>query len=270
MIIQTNAPDRKVLVKALVEITKSDAKYNGPPSFSYTVGDFTINRNGTVSFEGPADSDDADRLINELARRGFVDGGDGDVEELVINVPTEGMNGAMLRNLVFMIKSKQYLLNKVSARENFTVSDKLIAALTETEPNSAEEFFALCSRHEIRGLAFRDGYAAFSFPISESPAKNRAYAELAAFMVARVKEASRVLPTEQKPENEKYYLRTWLLRLGFTGDGAKESRKSLLAGLRGHTAFRTPADAERHKARLASRKIDFDCFSDLPEDEDRN
>lgn len=257
MIIQTNAPDRKVLVKALTEITQSEAKYNGPPTFSYTVGYLTVDRNGAISFEGPAGRVEIERLIDELEQRGFVDGGEDDVEEMEINVPIEGVNAAVLRNLVFMLKSKQHLLNRVTGLENFSVSDKLIAALSENEPNAVDDFFAFCSQYEMRGVAFRDGYAVFSFPISENPAKNRAYTELASFMVARAKDASRISSAEQKPENEKYYFRSWLLRLGFTGAGAKESRKALLASLSGHTAFRTPADAERHKARLSARKADL-------------
>ena len=73
-------------------------------------------------------------------------------------------------------------------------------------------------------------------------------------MVAQAREAKRVSAKEQKPENEKYYLRSWLLRLGLSGEGGKASRKALLAGLKGHTAFRTPADEEKHKARLLAEK----------------
>ena len=38
----TTAPDRKTLVKALAEHFEFDATYVGPPTFSYKVGDITI------------------------------------------------------------------------------------------------------------------------------------------------------------------------------------------------------------------------------------
>lgn len=35
------------------------------------------------------------------------------VEGLTVQVPTDGMDGIALRNLLFMLSSKQYLLNRV-------------------------------------------------------------------------------------------------------------------------------------------------------------
>lgn len=255
MEIKTNASDRKALAKAIAEIAGAEAKYDGPPSFTYTVDYFTIGRDSTISFDDRADSEEVEHLIEELAERGFIDKAD-DAEELEINVPIEGMDGEAFRNLIFMLHSKQYLLNRVTRRENFAVSDELIAALGNNPPDGYEAFCAALSADagELKGVCFNEDAVTFTFPVSDDPAKNRAYAELSAFMVARAKEVGRVTSTEQKPENEKYYLRSWLLRLGFTGEGGKESRKALLAGLNGHTAFRTPADAEKHKARLAARK----------------
>lgn len=94
----------------------------------------------------------------------------------------------------------------------------------------------------------------FTFPASENIEKNRAYVELIAMMVAYAKKAKRVSPKAKEPENEKYYLRVWLVRLGLGGKESKESRKALLEGLKGHTAFRTPLDAEKHKDRILKRK----------------
>lgn len=255
MEIKTNASDRKALVKAIAEITGAEAKYNGPPSFSYTVDYFTVERSGSVTFDDRADSEEVELLIDGLTERGFIERTE-DIEELEISVPIEGMGGEAFRNLLFMLHSKQYLLNRVTRRETFAVNEGLIAALTDNPPDSYEAFCAALSADtgELKGVRFDEDKVTFIFPIADDPAKNRAYAELAAFMVARAKDADRVTAAEQKPENEKYNLRSWLLRLGLTGEGGKASRKALLAGLKGHTAFRTPADAEKHKARLAARK----------------
>ena len=97
----------------------------------------------------------------------------------------------------------------------------------------------------LKGLTVEDGKVTLSFPLSPDSAKNKADAELAAKIIKRAKEAKRVSATPVVEENEKYYLRIWLVQLGMAGAANKESRKALLAGLKGHTAFRTKEDAEK-------------------------
>jgi hypothetical protein len=144
----------------------------------------------------------------------------------------------------------------VVGKDHFSISDDFINTLQTNLPENKEEFLNLYGENTeaISGLSFEDDKVTFTFPGSEKPDKNRAYVELAAMMVAHVREAKRISPKASEPENEKYYLRVWLVRLGLGGKGAKDSRKALLEGLKGHTAFRTSADAEKHKARLRERK----------------
>ena len=54
-----------------------------------------------------------------------------------------------------------------------------------------------------------------------------------------------IRPDESIEENEKYYMRIWLLRLGFGGKEGKEVRNLLLKNLKGHSAFRTEANKQR-------------------------
>ena len=51
-------------------------------------------------------------------------------------------------------------------------------------------------------------------------------------------------------------MRGWLVSIGFGGSEGKETRSFFLKGLKGHTAFRTPEDAEKWKAnrKAESRK----------------
>ena len=48
MRMQSTAPDRKTLVKALAEHLGEEAVYCGPPSFAYTIGGVTVDREGQV------------------------------------------------------------------------------------------------------------------------------------------------------------------------------------------------------------------------------
>ena len=51
MEIKTTARNRKDVVNAIREFTGGDSVYLGPPTFAYQVGNFTIDRDGTVTVE---------------------------------------------------------------------------------------------------------------------------------------------------------------------------------------------------------------------------
>ena len=72
-------------------------------------------------------------------------------------------------------------------------------------------------------------------------------------MVCQAREQKRIDPEERIEENEKYYMRIWLLRIGFGGRDMKESRNTLMENLKGHSAFRTQADIDRAKVRTKQR-----------------
>ena len=72
-----------------------------------------------------------------------------------------------------------------------------------------------------------------------------AFTHLAAAMAQQAREQKRIKPDETIEENEKYYMRIWLLRLGFGGKEGKEVRNLLLKNLKGHSAFRTEANKQR-------------------------
>ena len=63
--------DRKQLVTVMAEILNCPAKYKGAPSFTYEVNYFTIDKNGTISFDDRADSEEIKKLIERLHEQGF-------------------------------------------------------------------------------------------------------------------------------------------------------------------------------------------------------
>ena len=82
------------------------------------------------------------------------------------------------------------------------------------------------------------------------------HAELAACMAKTAKEAKRVSPKATIEENEKYYMRVWLVRIGLGGKDGKETRKVFLSRLKGHTAFRTEEDKEKWKERNSKKSTE--------------
>ena len=79
---------------------------------------------------------------------------------------------------------------------------------------------------------------------------------MAACMVKTAKEAKRVSPKATIDENEKYYMRVWLVRIGLGGKDGKDTRKVFLSRLKGHTAFRTEEDKEKWKERNSKKSTE--------------
>lgn len=66
-----NLTDRKPFVKALEEITGAKALYKKTPTYAYEVDYFTITREGNLTFNDMADSEEIERVLEALAQHGF-------------------------------------------------------------------------------------------------------------------------------------------------------------------------------------------------------
>ncbi len=242
MRIETKTDNRRKMVQDIAEFTGEELRYVGPPTFSYTVGRLTIDRDGVITSET---EEGEDLLTQFLQEKGYLEA---PVDEVKIEIPADTGDGKFLQNLLAMIHARAYLLNQITRYETFAVSDSLLEKLEQLPEENAYEIFQTlltADTEGLKGLMVEDGKVTFAFPLSPDSAKNKAYAELAAKIIKRAKEAKRVSATPVVEENEKYYLRIWLVQLGMAGAVNKESRKALLAGLKGHTAFRTKEEAEK-------------------------
>lgn len=243
---KTNAPDRKTVVKIMEEILNQKSIYMGPPSFGYEVGVFRIDRNGMVETESEKEGE---WMQNELIARGLTEA---EKDKLNIDIPLEGITADALKNLIYIIHSKQYLLERSVGMKVLGVSDSLVDRLGTAEELAIEEMITIITEEENIGISFLSDRIRFSgFPFSVETAN--VYTELISNMVKAAKEQKRINPAEVIEENEKYYMRSWLVRIGFGGKDGKEARKVLLSNLKGHTAFRTSEDEARWKERYAKK-----------------
>ena len=71
MEVKMNTTDRKGLVKAIAEITGTTAAYKGAPTFAYEIGEYTIDRNSTLTFTDKTNADNQCILINADGLIGF-------------------------------------------------------------------------------------------------------------------------------------------------------------------------------------------------------
>lgn len=228
-------PERKRLVKAISEFTGESAKFLGPPSFSYEVGFFTIDRDGRVSFDARADSETVENLIAALAAEGFtVDAPETEtaVDEptelsdtgLQILLPLEGFDPDSLDRLTKLIDSKAALIKKALGADRLTVQ----------------------MRNEAVCFPWWD-----TMP---SPEETDAYTAFIAALCRMAKEAKRVTATEKDVDSEKYAFRGFLLRLGFIGAESKEQRKLLLKNLSGSAAFPNKEKADAFSAAQKAKR----------------
>ena len=244
MKIETNAANRKDVVKAVSGILGQPAKYMGVPNCSYQIGNCTIDKSGAVETE---DEKTAELVTAGLTEQGFIGSPEPEADETTVSLPMEGMTAEGLKNLIFLTHSKQYLIGRAFAEDVFRIPTALVEALGSKEIPDAETFMQTFQIHEdeCRGISFQDGKITFTLPTADDPDMIKAFTHLAAAMVQQAKEQKRISPKEAIEENEKYYMRIWLLRLGFGGAEGKEIRDLLMKNLKGNSAFRTEENKQR-------------------------
>ena len=244
MRIETNAANRKDVVKAVSGILGEPSKYLGVPTCAYQIGNCTIDKKGAVVTE---DEKTAEMVTAGLTEQGFLGEPQPEADETTVSIPVEGMSAEGLKNLVFLTRSKQYLINRAFAEDVFRVPTALVEELGSTEIPDAETFLQTFQNHAegCRGISFQDGKITFTLPTAGDPGMIKAFTHLTAAMVRQAKEQKRISPKETIEENEKYYMRIWLLRLGFGGRDGKEVRDILTKNLKGHSAFRTDENRQR-------------------------
>lgn len=262
MEIETNAENRKELAKALAEHFGESAVYQGPPTFAYRIGNITVDRNSRIVFEDEGLAEEIRSILSENGAectQGHT-AQESVQEEGGINVrlPMGETKPQGIINLINMLHAKQYLINKAVGEERFSIENGLVEELAgKTFENTGEAVSFITSRSgECRGLEFSEDSIAFTgFPYTEDPTAVRVYCELAAAMLRKASENKRVNPKPTIEENEKYYMRVWLVALGFDGSSGKEVRNYLVKHLKGHTAFRTEADRIKwQEARKAAKE----------------
>ena len=268
----TNAPDRKKLVKAIAEHFELDPAYNGPPTFSYNIGAINLDRDGMLTIE---DAETAARLKAFLIEKEWLDSDAAeeteapaeetpadeaapDLEETVMKVgyPLEGMTATAMTNLIHLLYSKQYLIAKSVREELIAITEEAISKLHEQNPQTIEDCITLIHdlirRGCIKGMAISETEVILAFPLTEDDATRAAFQHLGVSIINFAKAATRVAADFQKPEAEKYHMRGWLLRLGFGGPANATARKILLQHLAGCSAFPNAEQAKRHADKYAA------------------
>lgn len=230
----TAGAERKALVKAMGEILNVKPKYCGMPSAAYEIDYFTVDKQGTVTFDDSADSEEVENLLEQLAERGIAAGSletaqdwlDARSEEVIGETDTEPqgetvgltvempLDKVLVGNLTNLLEAKGSLIKKALG------ISKLPLEITEEQIS----------------------FPWFSDDLDADTA--RAYTNFIAALCKMSREQKRISNTEKAVENEKYAFRCLLLRLGFVGAEYKRDRKILLKNLTGSSAFKNSVAKE--------------------------
>ena len=181
--------------------------------------------------------------------------------DLELAFPVSQHNGVTLRNPVNLLYSRGKLIGKATGG-HFHVEEGLVEKLKDDSCTFAiMNFINAVSDYEaehgaaLEGLKITTEKVIFTgFPTASDHEHLTAFAQLAVLMNQQAISQKRIQAKDVNDENEKYALRTWLLRLGMNGPDFKETRKILMENLSGHAAFRTDEEAQKFLAREKAKR----------------
>ena len=230
--------ERKALVAAMGEILEAKPQYLGAPGFAYSVGPYTIDKEGAL--EGDACEAAFASLLEALAQRGFLPEGtpapDVAAEEVVaVELPDAGFHYTAAENLKRLIAGKAPLIR---------------AALGGDLAESAYALPVIFAEDKVRFPWFRPGMDADT---------TDAWMRFVCALCETAKKQKRVILTEKAYDgSEKYAMRCFLLKLNFIGDEYKAARKVILANLSGNGSFKS---GEGKKQAAETTAALGDCLS---------
>lgn len=176
-------------------------------------------------------------------------------------IPIGHHTGISLRNLVNLIYSRGALISRATGG-HFSADEELVEVLKDdTCTYTRANFLAMLSDYEaqhgeaLHGLKITENEVIFTgFGRAVDMEALTAYGQLANQMNAQALTQKRIQAKHVNDTNEKYALRIWLLRIGMGGAEFKKPRAILMKPLGGHTAFRTPEEAQKAKEKAQRQR----------------
>lgn len=231
-----NLTDRKPFVKALEEITGAKAVYMRTPTYAYRVDYFTVTREGNLTFDDMANSEEIECVLEKLDQRGFhCESYENDKTK-----PKMGCEEPLTDcQPVYQLPETEPQNEIVGLTVAMPLDKVLVGNLT----NLLEAKGRLIKKAlGISELPIKITQEQISFPwftdgLDTDTAK--AYTGFIAALCKMSRERKRISNMEKAVENEKYAFRCLLLRLGFVGAEYKADRKILLKNLTGSSAFKS-------------------------------
>lgn len=214
--------DRKKMVKAIEKELGVKAKYLGVPSCAYQIDIFTVEKDGTLSWDDLNDTDPAgiekssrvvDACVMETGNSPTEWDENTEKDVLTISIPKDGFTQEAIDNLLKILESKGRLFSSAFKKQSLTIN-------------------------------VTDDKIEFPWFSNMNPERVQTYTKFITAICEMAKNQKRITAKPREDENEKYAFRCFLLRLGFIGDEFKADRKILLENLVGSSAFKTQKEEQ--------------------------
>lgn len=285
---------RKPLVETISQILDKPAVYQGAPGFSYRIGDYTIDRNGTLSYSSNIHPDFAAVLINDLQERGFVaekvTSDNPTEEDTADEVPADETRDTLAENTATETAADETIPEEIVADENAPDTAPNVDVPNKLTVEIPDMGFTPTSRENLKKIVagkatlLKQALGTDDLPIMELDGKisfpwftlhgidgeANAYSRLAAAICNMAKNQRRVTATEKPTDNARFTMRLFLIRLGFIGDEYKTARKILLRNLTGNSSWKSGHKPERLAENAASAETAAVLAAGDPEEPPEN
>ena len=210
---------RKKMVAVITGATGKTAIYMKAPTYAYQIGEFTVERDGTLAFDDTAVApDEARKVMDALRENGFTCDDQKEPDVLSISYPLEGFPEEAITNLEKMVAAKAPLICKALGVDTLTIErevDKLTFAWFRPDL-TADEIHA-CG-------------------------------QLVCCLCETAKSKKRVSAREREFPNPKFSMRVFCLGLGMIGSEFAQARRLLMRNLPGNSAWPSGVDPRRKAA----------------------
>ena len=208
--------ERKKLAWAVATIIGTTAEYQYMPTCAYKIGEcYTVTKAGDLEISNQADHKETERLLAELASRGYAvpDTTEPESTKLTVQMPADFFTEHTLGNL------RQICENKVA-------------------------LFQAAFQTDCLDIIPSDEKVEFPWFTVEQGGDADAYCTFISMLCEFAKNQSRINRKPDTSDNPKYTMRCFLIRLGMVGAEFKAARKVILRNLTGNSAFRKVGDTD--------------------------
>ena len=238
--------ERKALVAAISQVLDALMEYQGAPTFAFKVGEYRIDKDGTVI--GPDNLD----LEDALHQKGF-----SAIEREYDEPDTyeSGLGGIgatpSIEELDAEAKAWAEQMNQELVQENGLYDTFVIEIpkidLTDGQVQNLHKLIASKSTLLTKALGQpltvkdTDEVLQFEYPFTEDIGVGIIYSQLSTALVNYVRKHQRITASERQVDSEKFGMRTFMVKLGMNGKEYSSARKWLCRNLSGNASFSSNA-----------------------------
>ena len=281
--------ERKRMVKALGELTFSDPVYAGAPTFAYQVGDYTVDKNGVISYPETVAQEAVMLLVERLGEHGFTPEQDAEDAPAPVaaetpdvapepgedaepaEAETEATQGAETPDMAAE-PAEEDAPDDVAAESAGTEYDpEDDAHLTITIPKAKLPDDALSRLRQIvanKEELFKRAMSADALPIEVTEeevsfpwftltgveGEAAAYAQFITALCQMAREQTRILDKPYDGDNDRFAMRIFMVRLGMKGTQFALARKLMMKNLSGNSGWRYGAPPKKADATADSNE----------------